>query len=51
MIDKTDEKDRDITLINIILSYALEHSMSFREVEKCLTEIKEVYLSDGLIKK
>ncbi|MBM7614140.1 hypothetical protein [Alkaliphilus hydrothermalis] len=47
-IIKTTE-ERDTELINMILDYAIKNHMSFKEIDKCIEKIEEVYYSDGVV--
>lgn len=51
MNEYIEKEERDAGLINLILEYATKNSMSFKEVETCIDKVKDVYLSDGLIKR
>jgi hypothetical protein len=45
MVDKIAE------LSNIVLRYSIHHDMPYKEVERCIEKVKDIYLSDGLIRK
>lgn len=44
-------EERRRGLVNLILNYAIENSMSLKEVDKCVEIAKEAYYSDAVIKR
>ncbi len=51
-IKETIEKaERNAGLVNLILDYAIEHSMSAKEVDNCVEIAKEVYYANAIIQK
>ncbi len=49
--EKREIEKRDAKLINMIMDYAIENKMAFSEIERCIEEVKSIYLTDGLIKR
>ncbi|MBS6504552.1 MAG: hypothetical protein KH415_23605 [Clostridium sp.] len=43
-------EERREGLVNLILNYAIENSMSLKEVDECVEIAKEAYYSDAVIK-
>ena len=44
-------EDKYAGLINIITSYAIENVMSLEEIDECMDHVRQVYYSDGVIRK
>ena len=44
-------EERDGELINIVLEYAIRNGMSQKEIDDCINKVKEVFYTDGLIKR
>lgn len=49
--ERSEMEKRDAKLINMIMDYAIGNKMAFSEIERCIEEVKSVYLTDGLIKR
>jgi len=47
--DLTFSEKRNAELINFILNFAIQHKMSQKEIDDCVTELKKVYYTDGLL--
>lgn len=49
--DLKEREERTGGLVNLILDYAIENKMSAKEIDKCVEIAKEVFYSDGLIRR
>ncbi len=49
--DLKEREERNGGLVNLILDYAIDNQMSAKEVDECVDIAKEVFYSDGLIRR
>lgn len=45
------KEKRKRELVNLITNYAIENQMSAKDVDECVEIVKEVFYSDGLVRR
>lgn len=44
-------QERNAKLINLIADFAIENEMTMQEIDECIDVIRELYYSDGIVRR